>query len=460
MRMPWILLALGPALATADEIDTFIQTQMERQHFPGAVVLIKQHGKIIKSATYGFSDLEAKKKTRLDQQFDMGSIGKTMTAVMAAQLVDEGKMNWDQKIRDFVPDVPAAWGDIRLRHLVTHTAGTPEYALIPGIGLNDSPTTAEWTRLVYEAKSENEPGEVFQYSNTNFKLLALAIEKASGKSFYENLQKRILEPAKIKSLGFRGRDKLAKRTKGYFWQDNAYIDAGPGGISPVPGDGGAFISAPDLMNYATALQNGKLIKLETLATLQSPFVLNNGRKSQYGMGWFIRKVEGNPMISHGGNSVGFSGSLAIFPKQDLTVVFLCNVYPVGGDEVALNLARILAPELRPQKLANAKSDPNPVRTQSTLAGLHALAAANANFDGFHADMKKRLSTGRGQMIMGAFAAFKDLKELQFIDERREEPDAVARYRAQVGANSWILEVTIDKNGKIYSIGRSLDPGQP
>ena len=74
-------------------------------------------------------------------------------------------------------------------------------------------------------------------------------------------------------------------------------------------------------------------------------------------------------------------------------------------------------------------------------------------------MRARLATGRGKMALPAFAIYKDTKSLQFIDERREEPDLVVRYRAAAGTSSWILEFTIDSAGKVFSIGRSADPGQ-
>ncbi|MEQ1824174.1 MAG: serine hydrolase domain-containing protein, partial [Fimbriimonadaceae bacterium] len=288
-------------------------------------------------------------------------------------------------------------------------------------------------------------------------LLGHILEKVSGKKYSNYVLDGVLKRGGLKTVAFDGKNPVPNRPKGYHFEAGKFIDAGEGGVAAVPSDGGGFCTTEDLTRWLEACNAGRVVKPETISLMQAPNVLTSGRKTAYGLGWMNRRINGYLQSSHGGNSVGFSATMSNFPDQKLTITMMCNLYPVGGDDFALGLARVLEPDLRPKPVSDGK-DPNPERTEKLSKALSALVAAEIESPLFHDDMQARLKTGRGRMVLGAYATMKDFK-LTFVDERDELPDHVIRYRATVGPASYLVEFFVDPSGLIYSIGRQADPGK-
>lgn len=454
-----ILGSLFLTLATlpADSIDTYVEAEMTRQHIPGLTLLVVKDGKTIKEKAYGVSDTDSKRAVKINDRFDMGSIGKTFTATMIMQLVEQGKISLDKPVRDFLPDFPEKWKDITVRHLISHQSGLPDYAFIEGIGLNDTYDSKTWTDKVYKTELDFPTGKLYQYSNTNFVLLGMILEKVTGKKYIDLAKEKLFKPARMDSTGFRvaGKGLPAGSTTGYFYIENKLQDAGPGGVPPVPSDGGGFTTVHDLKNWADGVRSGKIIKPETLKQMQTPSLVASGRKTGYGLGWMTATLEGNPQITHGGNSVGYSGTLSTFPAQKLEIYMLCNLYPVGGDGFAVGLAKLIEPDLvrKPQL---STEDPNPELTAKLLDNLKELSKGNTKAAAFHEDMQLRLATPRGQMVMPAYANFTTASKMEFISSRDEKPDKVFRYRVYDAKTTWIVDFQVTPEGTIYSIGKSPD----
>lgn len=450
-----IILALqGPS---PDAIDQYVEAQMKAQHIPGLVLLVVKDGKTLKEQAYGVSNVEKKTPTKLSDRFDIGSIGKTMTAALVMQQVEQLKIKLDQPVRDILPDFPEKWKDITVRQLITHQSGLPDYAFVEGIGLNDTYDQQKWKDLMYKQELDFPSGRLYQYSNTNFVVLGLILEKVTGEKYADLLQKFILKPLGMNDTGFRiaGKGLPSGSATGYFYQDGNLIDAGPGGVSPTPSDGGEFMTLADLQKWSDAMTMGRVLRRATIRAMQTPARVASGRKTGYGFGWMTNTVEGSPQITHGGNSVGFSGTLSTFPKQHLQIYMLCNLYPVGGDGFALGLAKMLEPDLirKPQPSA---TDPNPERTAKLQQALVALAKKDTKNPLFHEDMQLRCATARGQMVLPAYASLAGVEKMEFISEREETPDTFVRYRVNDGKASWIVDFQVTPEGTIYSIGKSPD----
>ena len=441
--------------AVADPTDDYVNTQMKRLNIPGLVLLVVQDGKVLKRQAYGRADIEKDTPMTTEMRLDLGSIGKTFTATMIMQLVDEKKVDLDKSIQTYVPDAPDAWKAVTVRQCLSHTSGLPEYALVPGVGLLDSFDEKKWKDTMYKLPLDFEPGLMFAYSNTNFKMLGQIIERLRGKSYPDALQAFVCKPAGMTKTSFDKKD----APTGYFFSEGRHQNLGYGGAGYMNSDGGEFTTVDDLYAFSQALASGKVLKPERVKEMQTAARTASGRKIPYGLGWFSDSVEDNPRITHGGNSVGFAATLSMYPKQKLTIVMLCNVYDVTGDDFALGLARVLAPELKSKPLAESP-DPDVARTEKLKAGLMALTKGDGQFADFHEDMKKRLATGRGRMVMGGYRNLAGMTSLNYIDSREDDPDTVFRYRATTAQASWIVEFVVDKSGKIYSIRRLPDPGKP
>ncbi len=448
---------LSLALIQADPIDTYVEAQMAAQHIPGLCLLVVKDGKPIKEKAYGLSNVETTKPAQLSDRFDIGSIGKTFTATMIMQLVNERKLSLDQKVAQILPDFPEKWESITIRHLISHQSGIPDYAFMPGIGLNDTYNQNAWTDQVYKAKLDFPTGRLFQYSNSNFVLLGMVLEQLTGKKFKDLAKERLFEPAGMSDTVFKEISKglPSRSATGYFFIDGKLEDGGPGGNSPTNADGGEFSTVYDLQRWREAVNNGKVLPTSSVKRMQTPSPILSGRKTGYGLGWMTATLEGSPQITHGGNSVGFSGTITTFPKQRLEIYMLCNLYPVGGDGFAVGIAKLLEPTLN-RKPQVSTIDPNPDLTNKLTVGLVELSKANIKTQLFHEDMQLRLATQRGQMALPAFANFANVTKMEYISKRVEKPDTVYRYRVFDGKASWIVDFQVTKEGQIYSIAKSPD----
>lgn len=452
------ILHLGPKI---DAIDQFVEKEMATRNIPGLVVIVAKDGRIVKEAAYGFSNDEKKTAMKLDDRLDMGSIGKTFTATLILQLVQEGKLNLEDPLSKYLSGIPDAWRSINIRHLLSHQSGIPDYAFETGLGLADDSTIELWKKVMFAKPLDFETGLMFQYSNSNYVLLGMVLETITKKKYVDLLADRICKRAGVPAFVFRIPKVGAKDVvTGYFFDQGKLVEAGRGGSTEMPSDGGGFCRTRDLLALIEAFESEKLVSKGLLTLMQTPATTKSGRKTGYGLGWFVRNIDKNKQISHGGNSVGFSASMSTFPRLNLSVVLMGNLYPFSGDELALRIARIVDPELQPKPIASANSDPNPARTAKLKDALSALASAKIDSELFHPEMRARLATARGRMALGAFASFKELQSLQYIDSRIEAPDTVIRYRARSDTGKWLLEFTVADDGTIYSIGRVEDPGEP
>jgi len=453
---------VGPAAARADAIDDAVTAEMKRLGIPGLSLVIYKNDVLVKKSAYGVSDLELGTPTKPEHRFQTGSIGKTLTATLVMQLVQEGKWSLSDPVKKHYPDAPAAWDRITLKHLLTHTSGLPDYALVPGLGLVERWTPEEWEWKIVTLPLDFETGTAFAYSNTNYYLLGLLIARVTGKPYEDVLAERVLKPAGMKDTEpMQNRPIVAGRAKGY-WQmpDGQKVNA----PEMVEGgaDGGLIGTADDLAAFERAFRTGKLVKLETAKEMQTSLRLPDKRQSGYGYGWFVRDLYGHPWLSHGGNTAGFAASVSRFPDQDLTVAVVCNLASVQGDNLARRIAEVAAPALVPPQWAE-KPDPDPQRTEKLLGALRALAEGKTDTDALDPTFRARFATPRGRMGLGGFAPFREVREAAFLEERVPDPvagDKQVRYRVRIGPakRPFNLLFTVTPEGRVLSIGVRAEEG--
>ncbi len=449
-RALWIFLALATSLVRADEVDDLINKEMTARNIPGMSILITQNDKVIKRAAYGKANIELDVPMTVENVMESGSIGKTFTATVIFQLIEEGKLALKDTLGKRLKDCPKPWQALTLEMLLSHTSGLPDYAVIPGLGLIEKWTKEDWFRKMPTLPFDFTPGSQFAYSNSNYWLLGFVAEEAGGKPILELVQERILDKLGMKHSYVADEYLIIPhRAMGYL-RNGSQLMNGPA-IAPGYGDGSLINSCEDLAALEQGLREGKLLKPETLAVMQTAFRLPNGRKSGYGFGWFVREVNKVKIVSHGGNTAGFFASLFRIPSKNLTVVLEGNVNDIGGDSVAQKIAELYVPEIRYVKLPTT-DDPEPGQTAKRLEVLKSLAAGTPNEALIDPDMAARLKTGRGRMAMGAFARLRQVDKLAFISKEADDPDTVVRYRAIVADKSFLVVFTITKDGKVYSVG--------
>ena len=439
------------SLLLADDVDDMIRKEMAAARIPGMSVLITQNDKVIKRTAYGKADLELDVPMTTDHVMESGSIGKTFTATVILQLIEEGKLSLTDTLGKRLKDCPAPWKDLTLQMLLSHTSGLPDYAVVPGLGLIEKWDKADWFKKMPTLPFDFTPGTQFAYSNSNYWLLGFVAEEAGGKPILDLVRERISDKIGLKRTYVADEYAIIpNRAKGYL-RNGATLLNGPA-IAPGYGDGSLINSCEDLAAFEKAMRDGKLLKPASVALMQTAYRLPNGRKAGYGYGWFVRDVNKVKVVSHGGNTAGYFASLFRVPSKDLTIVVEGNIHDVGGDGISQKIAELYVPELRYVKLPEA-TDPDPGATARRLEVIKSLATRTLNEDLLDPDMIARLKTGRGQMVMGSFAKFKDLAKLSYLNSEAADPDTVVRYRGELAGKTYLLVFTITKAGKVYSVGQ-------
>ena len=208
MRAAIALIFLGACSPIkADKIDNYIETQLRRLHIPGASLAIVRDGRIIKAQGYGLANIELGTAATRNTVYEIGSNTKQFTAAAVMLLVEEGKIDLDDKITKFFPQAPESWSVISVRHLLSHTSGIQNHVAVPGwldvfktsITMETTPNRDELLKMFLKLPLEFQPGETWAYDNTGYYLLGIIIEKVSRKSYWNFLADRIFKPLGMNS---------------------------------------------------------------------------------------------------------------------------------------------------------------------------------------------------------------------------------------------------------------------
>lgn len=340
----------------ARELDRYMTRLNEIERLNGAVLVVEDGGVIYKKA-FGFADFEWKTLNTTDTSFRVGSITKTFTAVLTMQLVEEGKIDLDGVINDYLPDYPPKQGGkVKIRHLVTHMSGIPNYVRdIPEMRGENAP----WWTTTYEPgefidcfstqELRFEPGTKFEYCNSGFYLLGVIIEKVTGKTYAELLDERILTPLEMSGTGYWDmRMIVPKRAKGHYQSLEGYQNGRYVSQTVMFSAGGMCSTVEDLYRYDRALYTDILLSEESRALMFSQHHRNKKTGRGYGLGWFVgaldvpgldRKL---PYVGHAGDGPGFFGYMMRFVEDDDMVVFLTNTNGLNMNNSADIVASVVS----------------------------------------------------------------------------------------------------------------------
>jgi len=255
--------------------------------------------------------------------FKIGSTTKQFTAVAIMLLVERGKISLDDTISHYIKDSPDTWRSITIEHLLTHTSGIDD--IIDYDHIRDDFTVDELIQTYRNKDILFTPGEDWKYSNPGYVLLGKIIETVSGESYEQFLMTNIFEPSGMQSTTLGNNSRITKGLiSGYRKTDNHYINARYMSMSHPYAAGGLVTNVNDLRKWYIALNNGKIIRRETLKKCYSPYRLNNGQFTEYGYGWFINKFKGLYNISHGGGVFGFVNHTMYLPQKGIYIALLSN----------------------------------------------------------------------------------------------------------------------------------------
>ncbi len=335
---------------------------------PGAAVLVLKDGQAVYQRGFGVTDLRTHHIIDEHTNFRLASLTKQFTAMAIMLLVHDGKLRYEQTLTQIFPDFPAYGKNITLREILNHTSGLLDYedlmakqygapdrervarAPSPAFPPDDQiPQIHDAGVLALMEKASTTkfpPGSKWEYSNSGYCVLAMVVEKASGKGFAEFLSERIFAPLKMThSLAYEnGKSKVANRAYGHTPQGNAFRETDQSSTSATLGDGGVYTSLADLARWDDALQRHTLLSEAEMQPALTPVhptaapAEENGHPVSYGFGWFLDPYHGHQRMWHYGETIGFRTSIQRFPKDHLTVIVLCNRADLSAIDLALKAA--------------------------------------------------------------------------------------------------------------------------
>jgi CubicO group peptidase (beta-lactamase class C family) len=333
----------------ADEVDDYIQKEMERQGIPGLSLAVVKKGEIEKSAGYGLANVETGLRTRPNTVFQIQSVTKTFTASAVMLLVEEGRIGLDDKLTKYLELLPESWNAVTIRHLLSHTSGIKDFINEPTVDMRKDLEPQDVIESLRNLPLNFAPGEKYAYSNTGYHLLAMVIKKVTGKFWGDFLQEKILGPLQMNDTRVISlADIITNRAAGYLQVDGGLRNGRYIAHSILSYAGGGLRSTVlDLARWDAALYTENVLKRSTLEQMWTPMKLNSGTNSNYGFGWNISRVQGHRLISHtGSHMTGFKTVLARFVDDGFTVIVLTNQREANQMAIATGVAAFYVPDLK------------------------------------------------------------------------------------------------------------------
>lgn len=302
-------------------------SELEGVNAPGCAVGVKQGGEFIFSAGFGYADLETKTPITVDTPFDIASVSKQIT-VMAVMLAEQqGLLSLDDSVRKYVPELPEYADQINLKHMIYHISGLVNYTgLMPFAGTSvfdavDSQTVIEFINRLESPNGP--PGKYYAYNNTAYHLLAVSIERASGKTFSDFARDNIFTPLGMDDTGFVGRYSMGTRAEGYRAGLEGEFVPGTSPWTPL-GAGMVITTINDFAKWDENFYTGKVGGQALVKAMVTPGKLDNGQELEYAGGLVVSSYKGHDVIRHSGSWIGFRTMYGRLPDLHTSVIVFCN----------------------------------------------------------------------------------------------------------------------------------------
>jgi len=357
MRRSYLLILLftfwaSPSVAQAQlspdlrqKIDKIATDTLSSSGVPSASLAIVTDGRIAYVKAYGDARLEPKVAATPQMQYSIGSISKQFTAAAVLLLQEQGKLSLEDKVAKFIPDLTRA-NEVTIRELLSHTSGYQDYwpqdYVMPNML---HPVTAQkildgWARKPLDF----DPGTKWQYSNTNYVIAGVIVEKVSGMPLLQFLREKVFTPLGMKSVADIDEAKLGETSP------TGYLRYALGPLRPAPKEGKGWLfaagelamPADDLARWDISIIDGSVMKPGSYREFETEVLLKNGLATHYALGLSVGTEAGHRALSHGGEVSGFTAENIVFPDEHVAIAVLTNQDAAGA---AGDIARGIAPLL-------------------------------------------------------------------------------------------------------------------
>jgi CubicO group peptidase (beta-lactamase class C family) len=321
------------AADSRSSIDEIAKNALAATGVPSASIAVVKGGKIVYLQTYGDARLEPKLAATPEMQYSVGSISKQFTAAAILLLQEQGKLSLDDPVSKYVSGLTRG-NEVTIRQLLSHTSGyqdywPQDYVMQPML----QPTSAQqildhWAKIPLDF----DPGTKWQYSNTNYVIAGLIVEKVAGLPMLQLLHQRVFGPLGMKSIANVDEAKLPDTDpEGYF-----RYALGP--LRPAPKEGKGWIfaagelamTAEDLAKWNISVMNQSVLKPASYHAMESEVLLNNGVGTRYGLGMSVFSTSGRRVLEHSGEVSGFTAENIVLPDDGFAVSVLTNQDAAGA----------------------------------------------------------------------------------------------------------------------------------
>ena len=318
--------------AHADPTDDFIRAEMKRQNIPGLALAVVKDGVVVKAAGYGVADRKTRAPVTPDTLFKIASVSKQFMATGVMLLVQDGRVSLTDTVDRFIPDVPAPWRAITIRHLLSHTGGLGR----EGPAWNPaSVSDLDVIRSAYGVPLRSTPGTKWEYSNLGYTVLAEIMARVSERPWREFIAERVFRPAGLQATRTTTVAPLPIRATGY--SDNERLVEAPDWPAVRPG-GGFMSTVLDLAKWDAMLYGDVILAARSRREMWTATPLANGTLAPYGLGWFVSRPHARRQVWHNGGLPGFAAQMHRYYDDRVTVILLMNLDDVDDDSIASGVA--------------------------------------------------------------------------------------------------------------------------
>jgi CubicO group peptidase (beta-lactamase class C family) len=326
---------------------------------PGAQLAIGRHGEVIFSKAWGMADMEHNVPLTTESISVAGSVSKQFTAAAILLLEQQGKLSLDDDVRKYVPELPDYGYKITLRQMMQHKSGLKDWGAVAAIAgwprSTKTYTNDDALYIISNQKTLNyKPGDEYLYSNSNYNLFAIIVQRVSGMSLADFTRKNIFEPAGMKHTQWRDNYKriVPNRALAYSKSGSSYQTNMPNEY--VYGNGGLLTTAEDLLIWCDYYLNGKLGTPSLLEKQLATTPLNSGIMHRYAAGLFTGTAKGWKFVSHDGATASYRANLEAYPDLGLSFAWLSNTSEFDND--TNNVAELVADLFIPGNEPEAKKE--------------------------------------------------------------------------------------------------------
>jgi len=295
--------------------------------------------------------------------FQSGSLGKQFTSAGIMALVEDGLLDLDGSVTEYLPEAPETWQPITIHHLLTHSSGIPDYTS-EGFDYQTNYTEEDLVMMASGLELEFPAGDRWNYSNTGYAMLGVVMSRVAGMPYWEFLRERIFSPAGMPTIRINTEsDVVPHRARGYLpvadgWRNAGYVAP----MTNTTADGSMLLNLHDMIAWNDVVANRRILSEPSWDLILNPMTLNSGRSYPYGFGWFLEEAGGQTVQQHGGNWQGFSTQFTRFIGDDLAVIVLANARSFDVAGLPNTIGALLNPSLeRAPPPSTPIADPDPGR---------------------------------------------------------------------------------------------------